>query len=242
MNVLFIRGLTREVGHWRGFEKKFQLKNPNSNVMVIDLPGSGEFYQLTSPIHIDDYVHYVRNHFLQKKKDGLVVLIAISMGGMIALRWGELFPEEISKIFVINTSVSNLSNVFERFNILQFFKMLPNLLSSNIRKKEKAVLQLTTNHFNITDAELDFFEELQVKHPVSKKSALFQIWAASKYKLNDTLSVPVIVITSLKDGLVSSNCSKKISQKLKAPLIVHPSAGHDLPLDDPDWLLSELRL
>ena len=242
INVLFIRGLTREVGHWRGFEKKFQLKNPNTHTMAIDLPGSGEFYQMTSPTHIDQYVYFMRTLYLKNKKDGPVILIAISMGGMIALRWGEMFPEDIAKIYVINTSVSNFSGLTKRFNIPRFIKILPKLFGKNIRKKEKAVLELTTNLFKITEVELDFFESILKKHPISLKSSIAQILAASQFKLTKPLIAPVVVISSLNDRLVSSECSKSLSENLNVPIVVHPTAGHDLPLDDPDWLLSELRL
>ena len=42
------------------------------------------------------------------------------------------------------------------------------------------------------------------------------------------------------DRLVSPRCSQRLAAAWKVPLALHPSAGHDLPLDDPDWLLAQL--
>jgi pimeloyl-ACP methyl ester carboxylesterase len=44
------------------------------------------------------------------------------------------------------------------------------------------------------------------------------------------------VIWSEKDRLVSSHCSQNIAKKFDASCFTHPTAGHDLPLDEPEWL------
>ena len=242
MNVLFIRGLTRESRHWRGFEKKFQLENPTHHIYSIDVPGAGEFNHLTSSRKIDDYVHFLRLKLEEKYTEGPAVLIGISMGGMIALRWGELYPSEVEKVFVINTSASNLSKKSERFNLMEFKTILSILISRNLKKKEALTLKLTTNKFIITDDVLEEFVLIQKTRPVSLKSGLNQLWAASKFTIHHPLKIPLKIISSLKDNLVAPICSQELAEKLKAEIVTHPDAGHDLPLDDPDWLLSVLRL
>jgi pimeloyl-ACP methyl ester carboxylesterase len=242
MNALFIRGLTRESRHWRGLEKKFQVKNPEVLVHSIDLPGAGAFYQLTSPSNLDEYIFFLREKLIPVKKVGPTSLIGISMGGMIALRWAELFPAEVKKVFVINASASNLSSRAERFNLSEIKKLLGILLSDDPHLKEERILKLTTEKFAISKEVLEEFATIQKSCPVSFRSSMNQLWAASTFKIDHPLEIPVVVISALKDRLVSHKCSKILAETIGAVLVTHPDAGHDLPLDDPDWLLSELRL
>ncbi|MGZ3790392.1 MAG: alpha/beta fold hydrolase, partial [Bacteriovorax sp.] len=168
--------------------------------------------------------------------------IGISMGGMIALRWAEKYPEEVEKVFVINASAGNLSGKAERFNLKEV-KTLFNIFSTkNIYKKEELTLKLTTENFVVTKEVIEEFIAIQKSAPVKRTSGINQLWAASKFTIKKPLAVPVVILSGLKDRLVSPVCSEKLSKLLGAKLVVHPHAGHDLPLDDPDWLLSELRL
>lgn len=239
MNVLFIRGLTRESRHWGGFEQKFQKKYPEAKVFSIDLPGAGTYFEQTSPSNLDDYVFFLR----EKLGPNIpVVCIGISMGGMIALRWAELFPDEINKVFAINSSAKNLSSASERFNLSEYKKILGIFLSVDPRLKEERILALSTEMLKISDNLLDQFGSFQKTNPVSLRSSINQLWAASTFSIDHPLKCEVVIISGARDRLVSKNCSKALSVALGARLIVHPEAGHDLPLDDPDWLLSELRL
>ena len=52
--------------------------------------------------------------------------------------------------------------------------------------------------------------------------------------------VPILLLASLGDRLVSPRCSERIARAWNAPLRMRPDAGHDLPLDDPDWVLGQL--
>jgi hypothetical protein len=40
--------------------------------------------------------------------------------------------------------------------------------------------------------------------------------------------------------LVSPECSKKLAKHWGLPVLWHDRAGHDLPLDDPDWLVAQI--
>ncbi len=238
MRALFLRGLTREINHWHGFPEKFS-KATGIPVLTLDLPGAGMFHQMTSPKKLDLYVEFLRSKI---EKGSPLVLIGISMGGMIALRWATLYPHEVGKIFIINSSATNLSSAKERFNLSEWRVLLNILLTKSAEKKENLILNLTTNKLSEADKikAAAFFVEVQKKHPVSIISSLNQLWAASKFELFYPPKSPVVVISALGDRLVDPTCSKKLSEVLKAPLEVHPDAGHDLPLDDPQWLLSVL--
>lgn len=68
-----------------------------------------------------------------------------------------------------------------------------------------------------------------------------QIIAASRCRAEDTApEVPLLVLASMNDRLVSPNCSKRIGQAWNATLRIHPDAGHDLALDDGEWIVGEV--
>ena len=43
-----------------------------------------------------------------------------------------------------------------------------------------------------------------------------------------------------QDRFVSSQCSRALASAWSVPLVLHPAAGHDLPHDDPDWVIARL--
>jgi predicted alpha/beta hydrolase family esterase len=48
------------------------------------------------------------------------------------------------------------------------------------------------------------------------------------------------VLVSAADGLVDPRCSQRLAQAWGAPMRKHPTAGHDLPLDDGAWVAREV--
>ena len=238
MRALFLRGLTREIRHWDGLPEKFQSLT-NIPVITLDLPGAGVNAHLTSPKNINEYVEFLRQHMPQ---GGPIVLIGISMGGMIALRWAEMYPLEIQSVFMINSSAKNLSKASERFNLGHWPTLLKILMSRSHQNKEKLILDITANKLS-SERRLELshkFEKIQLEYPVSNLSKLNQILAARAFQVVNKVTVPVHIICSLGDRLVDPSCSKKLADILKAQTHIHPDAGHDLPLDDPQWLLSVL--
>lgn len=238
MRALFLRGLTREIRHWDGLPEKFQAQT-NVPVITIDLPGAGENAHLTSPTKINDYIEFLRKHL---PKGEPITLIGISMGGMIALRWAEMYPGEVHKVFTINSSASNLSSANQRFNFGHWRVVLKYLLSNDVENNEKLILGITTNKLSDKKKlELGkYFKEVQLDHPVSRKSSVNQLIAARNFQIFSKSQVPTHVIYSLGDRLVDPSCSKKLADVLKAQTHIHEDAGHDIPLDAPEWLLSVL--
>src|SRR5262249_21089728 len=80
------------------------------------------------------------------------------------------------------------------------------------------------------------------EQPMSRANALRQLLAAARYRAPAKgPAVPVLVLASAGDGLVDPRCSEKIAQEWKLPVAVHPTAGHDRPLDDGPWVAAEVK-
>jgi predicted alpha/beta hydrolase family esterase len=53
--------------------------------------------------------------------------------------------------------------------------------------------------------------------------------------------VPILVLTSVQDELVDTRCSERLAAAWHCDIARHPSAGHDLPLDDAAWVLGQVE-
>jgi pimeloyl-ACP methyl ester carboxylesterase len=82
---------------------------------------------------------------------------------------------------------------------------------------------------------------LRKQHPVQALNALRQLWAASRFTapLNAPMT-PTLVLASTQDALVNVECSRTIARQWQWPLVEHPSAGHDLPLDGARWVIDQV--
>jgi hypothetical protein len=77
--------------------------------------------------------------------------------------------------------------------------------------------------------------------PVSRANALRQLIAAARYRApTHEPATGILLLGSTHDALVNSLCSKALAEAWQVPLALHPTAGHDLPLDDPQWVAREI--
>mgnify|MGYP006213324299 FL=1 len=80
------------------------------------------------------------------------------------------------------------------------------------------------------------------QRPVSGRNALRQLLAAARYRAPATApQPPLLLLASRHDQLVASRCSQALAAAWNLPLVMHPFAGHDLPLDDPAWVVEQVR-
>jgi hypothetical protein len=101
-------------------------------------------------------------------------------------------------------------------------------------------LNMTANNAESITRYLQIFSDFAKVHPVKKINFIRQIQLAKKIKIENWKNTKLNVISSTSDRLVSHFCSKIIAQKLNGNLIIHSCAGHDIPLDDPSWLIQVL--
>lgn len=242
MNWLLIRGLGRHSKHWGDFPLKLKEQlNVEDQVLCLDLPGiNGETTRFKS---ISDITDHMRQQWLEQKKTGQQWnLCAISLGGMIALNWCSRYPNDFQKLFTINSSEKSTASIFERISPLAVKTLSKLLLNMNPRHREKKVLELTTNNTAITSEMLDRWEKIATDHPLKVSLFLRQLAAAAAFKspAPQKMTIPYTVLTSKADRFTSYKCSKSLAEKYQAEFFLHETAGHDLPTDDPDWVINHL--
>jgi pimeloyl-ACP methyl ester carboxylesterase len=77
---------------------------------------------------------------------------------------------------------------------------------------------------------------------VSRVNVIRQLAAAARYQAPAGAPLmPVLLLAGAGDRLVSPRCSEALARQWSAPLAVHPTAGHDLPLDDGAWVAGQVK-
>ncbi|MGE4133673.1 MAG: alpha/beta fold hydrolase, partial [Bdellovibrionales bacterium] len=143
---ILLRGLSREVGHWGSFVEDFSKRFPDQPVLAIDLPGFGEFRSEVSPSSIQDIMTRVRAHALARApSQSRFAILALSLGGMVAMEWLRSRPEEIERCILVNTSSSALNSPLERLRWQVWGRMVGMVAQTAPRKREAALADLLIN-------------------------------------------------------------------------------------------------
>jgi homoserine acetyltransferase len=239
---IFLRGLTRGNIHWGDFPEIFKKLNPDAAIEFLEIPGNGNLYQEITPINAKEVVDLIRKKSQFCQENLPLNICGISLGGMIALKWAELYPENIQTITIINSSLSQFSPFYHRLIPANYVKILKAVTEPNIFEQEKFVLSVTSNKIQETSRYLKVFSTFATEHKMLKTNVVRQLILASKINIKKINSIPLTVINSKNDRLVNSSCSEKIAIGLNGKIIIHSTAGHDLPLDEPVWLSEVLTI
>jgi pimeloyl-ACP methyl ester carboxylesterase len=231
-NFVLIRGLVREARHWGIFPDILHKQFPSTNILTPDIPGNGWLHDITSPKTIDGMTEALRKQLPVRNQ---LKLIALSMGGMIAIDWMIRYPEEIHSVVLINTSARPFSPFYHRLRWAIYLKMMQMIFRSP-HKKEADILALTSNRHGYDRELLEFWRQWQQQYPVSTASARNQFCAAAKFYVATKPQQPILIVTSKADRLVDCRCSLRLRHSWKTDYAQHDTAGHDLPLDEPVWL------
>lgn len=241
MNFLLLRGLTRDQRHWASFLPELTKKIPGAQIFCLDFPGTGTEYKRKSPRSVGEIRADLQKRFETLPKNGQPwVLVTTSLGSMVGLDWVSNSPETFQKLVLMNPSARNVGKPWDRFNPKFLPRIAKVLLNFKPEISEPVVLDLTSNRVPDLQDYLKQMIEFQKKAPVSRQTFLNQLVAGIKFKLPTKVTVPTLLCYSKQDRLVSPKCSEKIAKILNIEIRGHMLAGHDLPLDAPDWLALQI--
>lgn len=251
---MLLRGLTREAGHWGDLPDRFRAVFPDDEVTAVDLPGCGTRWRERAPASVGATLEAVRSVVAGSAESGVsagsalqgrpVSLFALSLGGMVAHQWLRQYPDEVACAVLVNTSVGGISSSWRRMRPQAARAVLAALLTDDVWQRETRIYGLTSGRPERRDDVVARWCALYHDHPVSRITALRQLLAAARYRVSPPNGAapppapPTLLLVSARDGIVDPSCSYALARSLGAELREHPSAGHDLPLDDPEWVLS----
>jgi alpha-beta hydrolase superfamily lysophospholipase len=236
------RGLIREARHWGEFITHLQESFPESKITTIDIPGAGAFYKSPSPLSISAMVESMRQVYLKQRAEGEAsVLVAVSLGGMISSAWMKMHPQDFKEAIFINTSFGGFSPLHHRLRpsaLLHLLKV-PFLKGAD---KEGHILKLISNHESVYESTLSLWTKISQDAPVSLPNTIRQLLAGARFNVGDFRpEIPLLILASTSDRMVSVECSRKIAKAWNVPIIEHPTAGHDLTADDSEWTAQNIK-
>ena len=238
---VLLRGLTREAAHWGCFADDFASAWPGSTVITLDLPGNGQCHRQASPASVAGMVAAARAELVRRGVAPPYHLLALSLGAMVATEWARVVPDEVQGSVLINTSLRPFSPFYRRLRPRNYAALLRMVLQpATANQREQAVLRLTSQRADEHQAVVPAWAAVRAARPVSTANALRQLMAAARYRAPWQAPAPCLLLASAHDGLVHSDCSRAMARAWQAPLVLHPWAGHDLPLDDGAWVIGEV--
>lgn len=255
---LLLRGLVRESGHWGDFPKKLAEKFPADQVHCLDLPGCGAHYRKKSPESIDEIARFVLKNLpagisrenttdqtsspaCEPSSSEKTILFAISMGAMVSAVMMKQEPRTFDGAVFMNTSFRGISPFYKRLQPKSYLTILKTFVSRSLKERERFILGLSSNEHATDPRIIDDWVALAEQNPISRENAVRQLMAAARFKAPVIPpSQPILVLTS-DDQLVSPECSHLIHKQWQTDFAKHPTAGHDITIDDPQWVLEQVE-
>jgi len=238
---ILLRGLTREVRHWGDFPQSLQAALPDAEIHAIELPGAGRLHMVKSPTTIDAIAVHCRNQVLAQGLRPPFHILAMSLGAMVAAAWANAHPEELAGCVLINTSLRPFSPFHHRLRPSAYAALSRLLLPMADRMREAVILHLTSSRAAELAEVLDAWVTYRREQPVTLSNTLRQLFAAMRYQAPATRpAVRLLVLTGSRDMLVDPECSSRLAKDWQADYAEHPGAGHDLPLDDGEWVVQQI--
>lgn len=253
---ILLRGLMREQRHWGDFPRLFQQALPQARIATPDLPGNGRLHREASPARVAHMVEWCRRDAAARGQRGPVHLLALSLGAMVAVEWAARYPDEIAALVLINTSMRPFSPFYRRLRWQNYGAIAALALrggAARLERQEQLILRLTSRDHHRPqhakagaegegEALLRRWQDYQREYPVSRANALRQLLSAARYRAPALRPLPpMLVLASAADRLVDARCSLGLAGRWQAECHLHPTAGHDLPLDEGAWVAAKVR-
>lgn len=239
---VLIRGLAREAGHWGRFPQALETALGPCQVLTPDLPGNGVLHERHSPLRVEAMADAVAQSVGASGHAPPYRVIAVSLGAMVATAWAAKRPQYLERMVLINTSMRPFSPFYQRLQPGAWPAFATAAMPGQPPEtREAAILKLISNNESARTAALPDWTDIARIRPVSPANLARQLWAAARYRAPaKPPSTPTLVLASTRDRLASVTCSRALADAWGCPIAEHPTAGHDLTLDDSAWVIAQI--
>jgi len=239
---VLLRGLIRGRCYWEGFSEQLCEEFPDKQVLTPELPGNGVRCREVSPLAVSDMVQCYRETLRENAGGVRVRLLGLSLGGMVATEWARQYPDEVEAVVLINSSARPFGWPWQRLR-LSNWPAIVRLLGRGATDAaaEETILKMTSNLRRNDHLLLRRWQARQQDQAVSRGNLLRQLWAAARFRAPERApSESILILAASQDRMVDVRCSRGMAKAWGCPLVEHPRAGHDLPLDDPEWVVAQI--
>lgn len=223
VGVLVIHGFTGSVYSVRDWALNF---TPDHSVVVPALPGHETTWEdLSTTTRHQWYTHVAQLLTDLAATHERVVVAGFSMGGTLALRLAEAMPEVVDGVVVVNPALSLHNRAARAASVLHHVVKSTRAVGSDIAK-----------------AGMD--EHAYGRTPTAGVAQLNQLMRLTRNKLTE-ITVPVLVLRSRQDHVVSKASHELIMQRCRGPVetVVLPRSYHVATLDhEAEVVLNRSRL
>lgn len=239
---LILRGLTREKRQWGAFPSVLRQKSGDKvEVRRLDLPGIASASDRPAPLSVAAMVEDLNERFEPERAEtpGPWGLLGVSLGGMVTLEWTRAHPELFSAAVVVNSSSGNTAGLFRRLRPANLTTLMRAARAQGA-ERELVVLGMNTTRHGDDRALAEEWAGYRAEAPVTPKVLLGQLVAGLRYWAPRRLTVPTLFVSGRADRFVDPICTRRLARRFRARHLEHPDAGHDLPLDEPEWLAEHM--
>ncbi|MEY4604002.1 MAG: hypothetical protein RIT43_1294 [Bacteroidota bacterium] len=241
LTISLIRGLSRESGHWGEFLDFLKEEMPGVEIRLLDLPGSGVHNGKRSPLSIGRIVDFLRIEKNLNPND-LNIVVASSLGGMVAVEWVSRYPKDFDAIVTMNSSFKKICESSERIKSSIRPELFKAMFYRKLHNREKAILNINSNKIDHGDTILNTWVDIQKKRRMTRWNILSQAYAGIRYTpKREALRIPLLILGSKMDKMVCAECIEKSHKIFGGQLVWHETAGHCIPLDAPEWVSQEIH-
>jgi len=238
--IVLLRGLGREAGHWGESLKMFKKFFPDSQIFTPDLPGAGINHKGKVPLGIKNFIPLIRKQVDLKENENNIIM-GLSLGGMCTMEWIKQYPKDFKGAVIMNSSFGDLSLPWQRMKLDLLFQMA----WAQFHKKEQGeamMLEIVSNNSTTYPENVKIACDLLKIRPMKFESLFKQLLSGAFYqmKINEA-PTSILALGSSKDKLVSSDCSVSLGKRLNCQVRLHPWAGHELPMDDAEWVCEQVK-
>ncbi len=214
---------------------------PGSRVICVDAPGCGLERHRRAPRSIAETADDVlaRFHAIRAGQRAWSVC-GVSLGGMLAVDIAARNPPGLRGAVVMNSSAPQLSWTWERLTPGALFAMLRTITQRSVTARERIMMPLVVNDAAKLQKTMNEWVRLAGLRPLPSRSFFAQLFAAASWRAPATCSTPLLVLCSAGDRLVAPSCSHRLAKHYNCPLEEHPTAGHDITTDAPEWVAAAI--
>jgi alpha-beta hydrolase superfamily lysophospholipase len=238
--IFLINGLAQNAQHWNP-QLLESLRGCDwvDDVSTMDLPGAGQMSGHRSPTQVAHYVPMMRQFYEEElATDCPRLLVALSLGGMVASEWCAQHPDDFQKLILINTSFGKFAASRERLQPAAWLTFAAVVFGRSRTARERRALKLVSNDPEKRAAMLPHWIEARRQHPTGHLNSLRQLIAAKRYTAPPSLPENTVVVCSRHDRLCHYTAGERIASHYRVPIIVDstPTIGHAFHVDGVDQL------
>ncbi len=240
-DFIILPGTGRSEIFYQEFVEALRKEPVAHDVFVIDNLGFGKFRNISSPWKMSDFVQHADSQLKKMKLSSKrpKTVIGHSLGASIAMAWAIHSPDLFHEYVLINTAIGSFNPIFRgQYSLIVKFALARLLLKP--QQMDAVVLSQTINNPDILQKFVQA-KAAKARQPISFQYCAKQILAGLVYfPIFFPKKTRGLVLYAENDRFISPKNSSSLIKHLQLHSASHPTAGHDLPQEEPTFCAKQI--